>query len=107
MAFLERLGVADELRKKAALAFTGEEAVQKVAKGEADMGVTLISEILPVSGAALGGEVPADFMPPTVMYAFQVSGARNPETAKKLLAFLQSPEARKMIEAKGMKPPKP
>jgi molybdate transport system substrate-binding protein len=77
-----------------------------VAKGEADMGVTLISEILPVPGAALGGEVPADFMPPTVMYAFQVSGARSPETAKKLLAFLRSPEARKVIEAKGMKPPK-
>jgi len=45
-------------------------------------------------------------MTPTVMYAFQVSGARSPETAKKLLAFLQSPEARKVIEAKGMKPPK-
>jgi ABC-type molybdate transport system substrate-binding protein len=40
------------------------------------------------------------------MYAFQVSGARSPETAKKLLAFLRSPEARKVIEAKGMKPPK-
>jgi len=78
-----------------------------VAKGEADMGVTLISEILPVQGASLAGELPADFMPPTVMHAFQVSGAKNPETAKKLLAFLKSPEARKVIEAKGMKPPRP
>jgi len=60
-----------------------------------------------VPGAALGGELPADFMPPTVMmYAFQVSGARNPEAAKKLLGFLRSPEARKIIQAKGMKPPK-
>ena len=40
------------------------------------------------------------------MHAFQVSGAKTPETAKKLLAFLHSPEARKVIEAKGMKPPK-
>jgi len=63
-------------------------------------GVTLISEILPVPGASLAGEIPADFMPPTVMHAFEVSGAHNPETAKKFLAFLQSPEARKMIEAK-------
>ena len=36
MAFLERLGVADELRKKAALAFTGEEAVQKTDGSPAD-----------------------------------------------------------------------
>jgi molybdate transport system substrate-binding protein len=70
------------------------------------MGVTLISEILPVPGVSLAGEIPADFMPPTAMYAFQVSGARNPETAKKLLEFLRSPEARKIIESKGMKPPK-
>ncbi len=84
----------------------GSDVAQAVAKGEADMGVTLISEILPVPGASLGGEIPADFMTPTVMYSFQVSGARNPEAAKKLLEFLRSPEARKIIEAKGMKPPK-
>jgi molybdate transport system substrate-binding protein len=84
----------------------GSDVAAAVAKGEADMGVTLISEILPVEGASLVGELPADFMPPTVMHAFQVSGARNPETAKKLLAFLKSPEARKVIEAKGMKPPR-
>ena len=77
-----------------------------VAKGEIDMGVTLISEILPVQGASLAGELPADFMPATVMHAFQVSGAKNPETAKKLLAFLKSPEARRVIESKGMKPAK-
>ena len=57
-------------------------------------------------GTTLGGELPADIMPPTVMHAFAVSGAKNPEPAKKLLAFLKSPEARKAIEAKGMKPPK-
>ena len=84
----------------------GSDVAQAVAKGEADMGVTLISEILPVQGASLAGELPADFMAPTVMYAFEASGAKNPETAKKLLAFLKSPEARKIIEAKGMKPPK-
>ena len=84
----------------------GSDVAQAVAKGEADMGVTLISEILPVPGASLGGEIPADFMNPTVMYAFQVSGAHNPETEEKLLECLRSPEARNIIEAKGMKPPK-
>jgi molybdate transport system substrate-binding protein len=107
IATAERQGFGAEMRARAKLILgPGSDVAQAVAKGEADMGVTLISEILPVSGASLAGELPADFMSPTVMYAFQVNGARNPETAKKLLAFLKSPEARKMIEAKGMKPPK-
>jgi len=108
IANAEKQGFGAEMRSRAKMINgPGSDVAQAVAKGEADMGVTLISEILPVQGAALAGELPADFMPPTVMYAFEASGAKNPETAKKLLAFLGSPEARKMIEAKGMKPPKP
>ena len=108
IANAEKQGFGAEMRSRAKMINgPGSDVAQAVAKGEADMGVTLISEILPVQGAALAGEHPADFIPPTVMYAFEASGAKNPETAKKLLAFLGSPEARKMIEAKGMKPPKP
>jgi molybdate transport system substrate-binding protein len=107
IATAERYGFGAEVRSRTKLIpGPGSDVAQAVAKGEADMGVTLISEILPVPGASLGGELPEDFMTPTVMYAFQVSGARNPETAKKLLAFLRSPDAGTVIEAKGMKPPK-
>jgi len=103
----EQHGFGAELRSRTKLIQgPGSDVAQAVAKGDADMGVTLISEILPVSGASLAGELPADFMPPTVMHAFEVSGARNPETAKRFLTFLKSPQAKKMIEAKGMKPPK-
>ena len=69
--------------------------------------MTLISEILPVAGAELAGELPSTIMPPTVMHAFQVSGAKDPETAKAFLDFLRSPDARRVIEAKGMKPGAP
>ena len=55
---------------------------QAVARGEAELGVTLISEILPVTGAALGGELPSNIMPPTVIHAFLLSGAKNAEAAK-------------------------
>ena len=107
IATAEKHGFGTEMRSRAKMIQgPGSDVAQAVAKGEADMGVTLISEILPVPGVSLGGEIPADFMTPTVMYAFQVSGARNPETAKNLLEFLRSPEARKIIETKGMKPPK-
>jgi ABC-type Fe3+ transport system substrate-binding protein len=46
-------------------------------------------------------------MAPTVMHAFVVSGAKDPEAAKAFLDFLRSPDARKMIAAKGMNPGAP
>jgi molybdate transport system substrate-binding protein len=103
----EKNGFGAELKSRTKMILgPGTDVAEAVAKGEADIGVTLISEILPVAGASLGGELPADFISPTVIHAFQVTGAKNPETAKALLDFLKSAEARKLIEAKGMKPPK-
>jgi molybdate transport system substrate-binding protein len=104
----DRLGFGADARSRAKLILgPGSDVAAAVAKGEADLGVTLISEILPVAGAELAGELPPTIMPPTVMHAFVVSGAKDPETAKAFLDFLRSPDARRMIEAKGMKPGAP
>ena len=103
----EKQGFGAELRSRTKMILgPGSDVAEAVAKGEADMGVTLISEILPVAGASLGGELPADFMTPTVIHAFMLSGAKNPDVAKVFLDFLKSADAKKMIEAKGMKPGK-
>jgi len=101
----DRLGFGAEARSRTKFILgPGSDVAEAVAKGEADLGVTLISEILPVAGVELAGELPPTIMPPTVMHAFLVSGAKDPETAKAFLDFLRSPDARRMIEAKGMKP---
>ena len=101
----DRLGFGADLRSRTKLILgPGSDVAEAVARGEADLGVTLISEILPVTGVALGGELPPDIMPPTVIHAFLMSGAKHPETAKVFLDFLRSPDARRIIEAKGMKP---
>jgi molybdate transport system substrate-binding protein len=101
----DRLGFGADLRSRTKFILgPGSDVAAAVARGEAELGVTLISEILPVSGAALGGELPSDIMPPTVIHAFLVSGARDTETAKAFLDFLRSPDASRAIEAKGMKP---
>jgi molybdate transport system substrate-binding protein len=101
----DRLGFGAELRSRTKLILgPGSDVAEAVARGEADLGVTLISEILPVTGAALGGELPSDIMRPTVIHAFLVSGAKDAETAKVFLDFLHSSDASRIIEAKGMKP---
>jgi molybdate transport system substrate-binding protein len=101
----DRLGFGADLRSRTKFILgPGSDVAAAVARGEAELGVTLISEILPVTGAALAGELPSDIMPPTVIHAFVVSGAKDAETAKVFLDFLRSPDADKIIEAKGMKP---
>jgi molybdate transport system substrate-binding protein len=101
----DRLGFGPELRSRTKMILgPGSDVAAAVAKGEGDLGVTLISEILPVTGAALAGELPVDIMPPTVIHAFAVSGAKDPATAKVFLDFLRSADATKVIEAKGLKP---
>jgi molybdate transport system substrate-binding protein len=56
----ERLGIADVVRPKVKLMFAIGGGMAAVAKGEADIGLFNVSEILPVSGAALAGAFPAD-----------------------------------------------
>jgi len=105
IAAADRLGFGADLRSRTKLILgPGSDVAEAVARGEVDFGVTLISEILPVTGAALGGELPSDIMPPTVIHAFLVSGAKDAETAKVFLDFLRSPDASRIIDAKGMKP---
>jgi molybdate transport system substrate-binding protein len=101
----DRLGFGPDLRSRTKLILgPGTDVAEAVARGDAELGVTLISEILPVKGAALAGELPPTIMPPTVIHAFMVAGAKDPDTAKAFLEFLRSADARKLIEDKGMKP---
>jgi molybdate transport system substrate-binding protein len=105
VAVADRLGFGPELRSRTKfIVGPGSDVAEAVARSEADLGVTLISEILPVTGVELAGELPAAIMPPTVIHAFLVSEAKDPETAKVFLEFLRSPDARRIVEAKGMKP---
>jgi molybdate transport system substrate-binding protein len=104
MAFLGRLGIADEVRMKAALAFTGEEAVQKVAKGEADMTIAFVSEILPVRGLKWLGPLPATLQVPTNYSAAIGTGSAQPELARMLLDAIGSAEGQRLIRDSGLEP---
>ncbi len=103
-AFLDRLGIADEVTKKTAYAFTGEEAVQKVAKGEAEIVLAFVSEILPVKGVKWLGPLPAAVQVPTSYSAAIGVGSANPEIARALLAAITSPEGRRVITDAGLEP---
>ena len=75
-----------------------------VGEGKAEIGLTQISEILPVAGAELAGPLPPEIQQYTVFPAAIGAAATQAEAGKALLKFLTSPDAAKVLKAKGLEP---
>jgi molybdate transport system substrate-binding protein len=99
----ERLGIADAVKPKLKLMDQGF-AVEPVGRGEADVGLHQITEILPVKGVKLVGPLPAELQKVTVYIGAVGANAAHAEVAKSLLAYLRSPPARAAFERKGYMP---
>ena len=99
---VQKLGVADALKSKSRLTATGEEVGESVARGDVELGVLPLSEILPVKGAELLGMFPADVQSYIVMTAGVSAGAKQGQVARELIKFVTAPAALPVIKAKGM-----
>jgi molybdate transport system substrate-binding protein len=103
---LDRLGIAKEIKAKSILnarAATIPNA-EIVARGDAELGIQLISEIVSVPGAELLGPLPPELQTINVISAGIVTTASEPDAARKLLKFLSTPAAAAVIKAAGMEP---
>ncbi len=100
---LDRLGVAAEVKPKAKL-IPGGAVAEHVARGEAELGIHQISEILPVKGVVLVGPLPAEIQNYTVYAAGIGANAKAADAAKALIAALSGPAAADVLKSKGMAP---
>jgi len=99
----EKAGFGAEIKSRAKMINgPGSDVAQAVAKGEADMGVTLISEILPEPGVELAGPLPADFQTYLGFSAAPSVKAAGSAGAAKVITFLHGPAAAAMYKVKGM-----
>ena len=98
---LTTLGIADEVKAKAKL---GSPAAGFVVRGEADIAVQQISELIAVQGAELVGPLPPQLDQVTQFSMGVLTGAKESDIAKALIAFLQAPDAQAVIRAKGLTP---
>ncbi len=103
-SLFERLGIADQIKPKLKPQPTSNPAAQAVANGEAELGITQISEILPYAGAELVGPLPAEVQLYTVYPAAVAAGTKEPDAAKALIKFLTAPAAIAVLKAKGLSP---
>lgn len=97
-----KLGIADELKPKIKLLDVAGPIA--VAKGEVEMGLGPVSEILPVAGAQLAGPFPADVQSYLVFTAALSSSSKNADAAKALIKFLAAPSVAPVLKSKGMEP---
>jgi molybdate transport system substrate-binding protein len=102
-ALLQRLGLAEEMRDKTVFA-VGRPVGEVIASGEAEIGMQQIIENQPVEGAHLVGPLPAELINYVMYSAGFAPRAAGSAAARALVAFLASPEAVRIIRAKGMEP---
>ena len=101
---LQKLGIAEAMKPKIKIAQGGRGAMELLAKGEVDYGLTFISEIITEPGVEVVGPLPRDISTPTGLVAFVAVRAKDPEAAKALVAYLSGPEAAKVYKERGMQP---
>jgi len=106
---LDRLGIANEMKSKTVFPNpqTPGEVGVLVAKGEAEIGVHVIQELIPVAGIDLVGPLPGDLQNTIVFAAAVMASAKHAKAAKALANFLRTPEAVAVMKAKGMEPATP
>ena len=99
---LERLGIADRLQKRI--------VVEKgpvglaVARGEAELGVQQLCELLPVPGIDIVGPLPQELQKLTCFAAGIRARPAEPRAVAALAAWLRTAEARAAMAAGGLEP---
>jgi molybdate transport system substrate-binding protein len=98
----ERLGIAAEMKAKTVMEQGSVRAAAKVVNGEAEILLTLISEILPVEGMELLGPLPAEFQSYISFAAFVSSRPKDPVAARAFVECVAAPATASTFSAKGI-----
>ena len=102
----EQLGITTAMRAKSTYGAGGAAGLAGlvVLRGEAEIGIQQMAELMAVSGIDIVGPLPRELQSVTPFVAGISTNASHPEAAKALIAFLTTPEAKRVIEANGLEP---
>ena len=100
---IERLGIAEAIKAK----ITRPESdivSELVARGEIELGIVVITQIMTTPGVAFVGPLPAEIQSHVTFAAGVSVTSGAPEAARKLIKFLQTPAARALMRKQAMEP---
>ena len=96
------LGIADVMAKKTLLEQGSVRAAARVATGDAELLITLVSEILPAPGVELVGPLPTQFQNYVSFAGATSAKSDNAAAGKSLISCLSGPSVSATLKAKGM-----
>jgi molybdate transport system substrate-binding protein len=100
---IPQLGIGDQIKARVRIS-KGFPVGVLVAKGEAEIGIHQIAELMPIKGIDIVGALPAELQT-TLVYATGLhANARQPEAARALARFVTLETAVAAIRKNGMEP---
>ncbi len=100
---LERLGIAEAIKSKVTRP-ESDIVSELVAKGEVELGMVVITQILTTPGVELVGPLPPQIQSYVMFSAGVSANSKVRGAAKQLINFLTGPTAIPVIRAQGMEP---
>jgi molybdate transport system substrate-binding protein len=102
---IERLGLAQQMQPKTRLDNSDgdhpEDVFQALVRGEIELQIGQISEIVIAPGVELAGPLPGELQNVTTLAVGVATTSAAPEAAKALIGFLSGPEAAAVLKANG------
>ena len=102
----EQLGITAAMAAKAKYGVGGSAGLSGlvVLRGEADIGIQQMAELIAVSGIDVVGPLPAELQSVTLFTAGIPTSASHPDEGRAVIDFLTTPAAKSVIKAKGLEP---
>jgi len=102
-SLLERMGIAEAIASKVTRPDT-DIVSELVAKGEIELGMVVITQIMTTPGVELVGPLPPEIQSYITFAAGVSTTSKAPDAARDLLKFLLGPVALPIIKSQGMEP---
>lgn len=99
---LTKLGIADEVNKKAVRPQRGYQVGEAVADGRAEIGNTNLTELVPNKGVKVIGAIPEPLGLVITYVAGVTATSANPDAARALIAHMTTSAAREKFKAAGL-----
>jgi len=98
-----RLGISENIRSRTIRPDT-DIVSELVAKGEVEIGMVVVTQILTTPGVDLVGPLPSELQAYVTFVAGISSESKAPDGASQLIKFLLGPRAAAVITSQGMEP---
>lgn len=101
-ALFEKLGVMAQLKPKLKVVPPGANVGETLVKGEADIALQQVSELVHYPGIQYLGQLPAEIQKVTIFSGGVPVASREPDAARAFLQFLAAPEHQGLLKKHGL-----